>query len=224
MNIFVIIPAYNEDKIISKVVEEIKSSFPEYKIIVIDDGSIDNTFQQALLSSVIVISHLINRGQGAALATGITYALNNNADIAVTFDADGQHDISDLPKIIFPLISNEADVTLGTRFSANNKIPFLRKIVLKLGIIFTWIFSGIKLTDVHNGFRGFNRRALEKIKLKQDRMAHSSEIIDEIKRNNLKFVEIPVKVNYTKYSLSKGQSAIDSFKIVKDLFIKKLNK
>jgi len=223
MNIYIVIPAYNEDQTLTQVLSELKKDYSN--IIVVDDGSTDNTFQQALLAKVVVLSHLINRGQGAALATGINYALEQGADIIVTFDADGQHQVAEIAKIIQPLIEQQVDVVLGSRFlGQQSKIPLFRKIILKMAIIFTWLISGIKLTDAHNGFRAFNRLAAEKIKISQDRMAHSSEIIEEIKRNKLNYKEVPVTISYTKYSLSKGQTFWDSFKIAKDIFFKKIIK
>ena len=225
MNIYIIIPAYNEDKTIGGVISGIRSNYPDYKVVVVDDGSNDNTYQQTLAAGVKVLSHLINRGQGAAIGTGIKYALAKGAEIIITFDADGQHQVADLSKIIRPIIENQAAVVLGSRFlSGTNQIPLLRKIILKLGVIFTRIISGVKLTDAHNGLRAFGRKAAERINITQDRMAHSSEIIEEIKKNKLNFIEVPVTVNYTKYSLQKGQTAFDSLKIVKDILIKKITK
>jgi glycosyltransferase involved in cell wall biosynthesis len=223
MKIFIVIPAYNEDKTLTKVLEEIKNEYSN--IIVVDDGSTDNTYQQALLAKVTVLSHLINRGQGAALKTGIDYSLKQGADIIITFDADGQHQVTDIKDLIQPIINGEAEIVLGSRFlEIKNKIPFWRKVMLKTATVFTRFTSGLKLTDTHNGLRAISRPAAEKIKISQDRMAHSSEIINEIKRNNLKYAEVPVTINYTDYSLAKGQSAFDSVKILKDLVIKKLIK
>lgn len=223
MNIFIIIPAYNEDQTLSQVLTELKKYYQN--IIVVDDGSTDNTYQQALAAEVKVLSHLSNRGQGAAIATGIKYALNQRAEIVVTFDADGQHHVEDIQQLVQPIIKKQVAVVLGSRFlDKKPKIPLIRKIILKSGIIFTWLVSGIKLTDVHNGLRAFSRQAAAVIKIQQDWMAHSSEIIDEIKRNKLSFKEVPVAVSYTKYSLAKGQTAIDTLKIVKDIIFKKIIK
>jgi polyprenyl-phospho-N-acetylgalactosaminyl synthase len=208
---------------LAKILEIIKDEYSN--IVVVDDGSTDNTYQQALVAKVTILSHLINRGQGASLKTGIEYSLKEGADIIVTFDADGQHQVADIKNLIQPIISGEAEIVLGSRFlEIKNKIPFWRKRLLKAATFFTRFSTGLKLTDTHNGLRAFSRLAAEKIKINQDRMAHSSEIINEIKRNNLKYIEVPVTINYTDYSLAKGQSALDSVKILKDLVIKKLTK
>lgn len=221
--VYIVIAAYNEDKTLAQVLSDLKKNYQN--IIVVDDGSTDNTYQQALAAGVTILSHLINRGQGAALATGINYALKVGAEIIITFDADGQHQVADIPMVIKPIVEQKVDVVLGSRFlNPQSTVPFFRKIILKSAIIFTWIISGVKLTDAHNGFRAFSRLAAEKIKINHDRMAHSSEIIEQIKRNKLSFKEVAVTINYTKYSLAKGQSALDSLKIVKDIFFKKIIK
>ncbi|MFH1187242.1 MAG: glycosyltransferase family 2 protein [bacterium] len=224
MNTFIIIPAYNEEKTIAQAVGETKKFG---RVVVVDDGSKDFTKDLAKDAGAEVLSHVINRGQGAALRTGVEYALNNGADIIVHFDADGQHCADDIEKIITPILLNESDVVLGSRFlkdksSAENKIPFARFIVLKSAIIFTRIISGIKITDAHNGFRALSKSAAQKIKITQDGMAHASEILDEIIKNNLKYKEIPVQVKYTDYSKSKGQSSLNFFNILKDLLFSKI--
>ena len=223
MKIFIVIPAYNEDQALNQVLADLKKNYNN--IIVVDDGSKDNTYQQALAANVRVLIHQLNRGQGAALVTGITYALKNHADIIVTFDADGQHNTGDIKNLIEPIINKEVEVVLGSRFLQKpNNIPRFRKLLLKMGILFTWLTSGVKLTDVHNGLRAFSKTAASLIILKQDRMAHSTEIIDEIRRNHLTFKEVPVTINYTKYSLAKGQKALDSLRIAKEIIIRKIIK
>ena len=214
MKIFIVIPALNEAKAIGQVVGELKKS--NYEVVVVNDGSSDATTQAAESAGAVVLNHLVNRGQGAALRTGIVYALHHAADIIVTFDADGQHDANDLAKLIHPVLDHTADVTLGSRFlhGSPSHMPFLRKLVLKTAVVFTKIASGLKVTDTHNGLRAFSREAIEKIKINQDRMAHASEILDEIHRNKLKFVEVPITINYSDYSIAKGQSSFDFAKIL----------
>jgi glycosyltransferase involved in cell wall biosynthesis len=233
MNIFIVIPAYNEESKISSVVGEVKKFG---QVIVVDDGSDDFTKQNALATNVIVLSHIVNRGQGAALQTGMDYALKNGADIIVHFDADGQHDAQEIEKMIKPILLNEADITLGSRFlhpkeaklpigslaSTSCHIPFVRKITLKAGVLFTRFISGIKITDTHNGFRALSRKAAEKIKITQDKMAHASEILDEIIKNNLKYQEVPVQIKYTEYSKAKGQSSWNFINILKEIFLGKI--
>lgn len=218
MRIFIVIPAYNESSVIAKTIADIKKYWEN--IIVIDDGSSDATGCKAEGAGAIVLRHIINRGQGAALRTGINYALSLDADIIVTFDADGQFDAAEIEKIVQPVAFGECDAVLGSRFLTHNKIPFIKKIILTLAIFFTRAITGLNLTDTHNGFRAFSRSAAEKIKIRQDRMAHSSEIIHEIARLNLKYKEIPVTVKYIDYSRRKGQKLSGAWKILFDLIMK----
>ncbi|MFH1565498.1 MAG: glycosyltransferase family 2 protein [bacterium] len=227
MNIFIIIPAYNEEKTIANAVDGVKKFG---RVVVVDDGSKDLTKNLAKNAGAEVLSHIINRGQGAAIRTGIEYALINDADIVVHFDADGQHGANDIEKIITPILLNQSDIVLGSRFLKDNtpdsktKIPLIRFLILKAAIVFTRIISGIKITDTHNGFRALSKNAAQKIKITQDGMAHASEILDEIVKNNLKYKEIPVEIKYTDYSKNKGQSSINSINIIKDLLFGKILK
>ncbi|MCX8147045.1 MAG: glycosyltransferase family 2 protein, partial [Candidatus Woesearchaeota archaeon] len=162
----------------------------------------------------IVLRHIINRGQGASLKTGIDYSLQKKADIIVTFDADGQHKPEEIKDLIRPIINKEADIVLGSRFlGKKSNVPFMKKIVLKLGVVFTFLYSGIWLTDTHNGFRALSRKAAEKIEIRQDRMEHASEIIDEIRKKKLRYKEVPVTIMYSYYARQKGQSPLNSIKI-----------
>lgn len=215
MKIIVIIPAYNEAKKIFNVIQDVKNS--DYDVIVVDDGSHDATVSETQRAGAKVLRHIINRGYGAALSTGNSYALKNNYDIAVHFDADGQHEVGDIKKLIQPIIDREADVVLGSRFKSdpNNtnyirmtRIPLIRKILLKAAVLFTWLVSGVKLTDAHNGLRAFLRQALEKIDCRQDGMSYASEVIDQIAEHNLRYSEVPVTIKYTDYSVAKGESNI----------------
>lgn len=221
-DVFIIIPAYNEEKMIDKVIEGIKKEGFS-NIIVVDDGSTDNTSLAAKKSGAKVLRHVVNLGQGAAIETGLSYARKKNASIIVTFDADGQFLASEIKKVIKPILEKKADIVLGSRFLGKTiNMPFLKKITLKLAIIFTDIFSDIKLTDTHNGFRAFSKKALNKIFINHSQMAHASDIIDQIKRNNLKYEEVPVTVVYSDYSIKKGQSILNGIKIIIDLIFDKI--
>ncbi|HDQ15973.1 MAG TPA: glycosyltransferase family 2 protein [Bacteroidetes bacterium] len=194
-----------------------------HDIVVVDDGSSDKTFDLCKREKVHALRHVINRGQGAALKTGIDYALLRGADIIVTFDADGQHRAEEIKRLTEPIEKGEADAVLGSRFlDSRTKVPFFKKIVLKGGVLFTRAFSGIKLTDTHNGFRALSRRAAQKIEIEQDRMAHASEIIDEIARKKIRFKEVPVTIVYTEYSKAKGQSILNSIRIAAKFLFHKL--
>lgn len=220
MKIFIIIPAFNEEKNIAAAVQNLKNKIPLAELIVIDDCSRDGTFQEARKTGIAVLRHIINRGQGAALQSGNEYALKNRADIIVHFDADGQHRADDIEKLIEPIINNGIDVTLGSRFAGiNNKIPWTKKyFILKPAIIFNRFFTGLKLSDAHNGLRAFSADAAKKVKITQDRMAHATEIITEIKKSGLKYQEVPIKIIYNKY----GQKFSAGFKIIKDLISRKI--
>jgi len=218
MNIFIVIPAYNEGSVIYKNILEIKKYFNN--IVVVDDGSTDNTKEQALASEVKVLRHIINRGQGASLRTGINYALKNGADIIVTFDADGQFNPEEINPLITELNSGQYDIILGSRFKGTSKVPLLKRQVLFLGTLFTKVITGLNISDTHNGFRVLNRRSAESIKIRQDRMAHSSEILHQTSKLKLKYKEMPVTVKYTEYSKHKGQKISGAFKIFFDLIFK----
>ena len=219
--IFAVIAAYNEEKTIFSVIKDLKKYVNT--IVVVDDGSSDQTSKKISGSKVILLRHLINLGQGAALQTGFEYAKRNDADIVVTYDADGQFKASDIPRLIKPILQNKADIVLGSRFLGHAiNIPLTRLITLKLGIIFTFIFSGLRFTDVYNGLRALNKTALQKICITQNRLAHASEILDKIKVCQLRFVEIPVTVKYTDYSKQKGEKNLNALRVFIDLVTRKL--
>ncbi len=211
--VFVVVPAYNEGPAIEQVVAELRREYPN--VVVVDDGSSDETFEAAKRAAPFVLRHLVNRGQGAALQTGIDFALSRGARFVVTFDADGQHCVEDIAAMVEPILRGTCEITLGSRFlgTAEN-VPPSRKLTLRLAILFTRIFNGVKLTDAHNGLRAFSRAAAGRIQIKLDRMAHASELIDQITGSGLPFTEVPVRVRYTEYSLGKGQTARGAVQIV----------
>jgi polyprenyl-phospho-N-acetylgalactosaminyl synthase len=221
--VFIVIPAYNEgDMILSTLNPLIDKG---YKVVVVDDCSTDNTKELIKRLPIFYIRHFVNLGQGAALRTGIEYALSVGAEIAVTFDADGQHDPNDIPAMITPIINSEADITLGTRFQRKEDtlaIPYIRRQVLKAAVIFNRVMTGLKLTDAHNGFRALNRQAMEHMLITENRMAHATEILLLIKRNKLRYKEIPVHIKYTDFSISKGQKSMNAFNIAIDVILKKI--
>lgn len=219
--VFVVIPAYNEEFMIDKVIKDLKKH--NYKnIVVVDDGSSDKTYEAASKHKIHVLKHVINLGQGAALKTGIDYALLQGADIIVTFDADGQHQAKEIERMINPIKKKEVEVTLGSRFlSDGSKIPALRRLYLKIGVLVLFVMYGIKLTDSHNGFRAFSRKALQKIELRANQMEHASEIPEQIKRKRIKFKEIPVNIRYTDYSIKHGQKSSNAFKIFFKMILRK---
>ncbi len=203
--IFVIVPAYNEEKKIGRVISGLFSQGFK-NIVVVDDGSSDDTFGVAKSAGAIVLRHEINRGQGAALQTGNEYVLVGGADTVVHFDADGQFDPADIAKALPVMKDKNVEVVLGSRFLDNrSQMPWTKKhIVLPIARFINYFLTGLKLTDVHNGFRILSRRALQKINISQDRMAHNSEIVKQIKKNNLSYLEYPVEVTYNEYGQGVG--------------------
>lgn len=222
-SVWVICPAYNEGVTIVRVVTDLIRR--GYKVVVVDDGSCDGTPHLVSKVATAVISHSINLGQGAALKTGIDYAMSQGADIFVTFDADGQHRDSDIPRLLEALARERADFALGSRFLGQwRNVPPLRRSVLRLATLFTRMTTGLRLTDTHNGLRAFTCRGAAALRLRQNRMAHASEILAEIARSGLRYVEVPVTIDYTAYSLAKGQRAGDFVMILLDLFARKLHR
>lgn len=218
--IFCIIPAYNEEKSIAEVIKRVKKEVSQ--AVVVDDCSSDQTFMIASEAGAVVLRHAVNRGQGASLQTGIDHALRNGAGYLVHFDADGQFLAEEIKDVLGPLLSDEADVVLGSRFlEKKSDIPrFKKHIIMPLARLANQIFLGINMTDPQSGFRAFNRSASEKIIIEQDRMAHCSEILTKIHANKLRIKEVPISVVYHDF----GQRLSGGFKILKELFLGSLIK
>ncbi|HPH96015.1 MAG TPA: glycosyltransferase family 2 protein [Anaerolineaceae bacterium] len=221
--VWVVIPAYNEERVIAQTLEKFAGT--PYRIVVVDDGSTDQTAAEASQFNITVLRHMVNLGQGAALQTGITYALSfPQTKAIVTFDADGQHCVEEIASMLKPL-DEGVQVVLGTRFAAGAKtikMPFTRRIILKLAVIFTRFTTGLKITDTHNGFRAFSVEGAKGLKIRQNKMAHASEILSYIGKSKLKYREVPVTINYTSYSLKKGQSLFNSLNIFWEIISEKL--
>lgn len=213
-SIWVVVPAFNEQASIGRVVAEVRQH--QFSVVVVDDGSTDETGEAARRAGAIVLRHVVNRGQGAALQTGIVFALLRGADCVVTFDADGQHRVEDINVVVEPIRQGRADIVLGSRFleDRGDTIPTARRWLLRMAVVFTRLVNRVRLTDTHNGLRAFSRRAAERIELQLDRMAHATELLDQIRESGLPFCEVPVQIRYTDYSLAKGQSARGAFRIV----------
>ncbi|MDD4333343.1 MAG: glycosyltransferase family 2 protein [Patescibacteria group bacterium] len=223
MKIYCIIPAYNEEKNILKVINEVTLLVDE--VVVVDDASTDKTVEilkNNIFKNLIILEHPINRGQGAALQTGNEYAIKNGADIIVHFDADGQFVADEIKDIVKPIINGEADVVLGSRFlEKKSAIPFFKKtVIMPMARLVNKIFLGIDLTDPQSGFRAMSRNAAEKINIEQDRMAHCSEILAKTFSQKLRVKEVAIHVIYYNF----GQKFSDGIKILKELFIGSLVK
>ncbi len=222
-SIWVVVTAYNESSVISEVVKGIRQG--GYSVVVVDDASSDDTGDRALSAGARVLRHPINLGQGAALQTGIAFALRNEAQYIVTFDGDGQHRPEDIASLTDALMRHQADFALGSRFLGNAlDLPRLRRAILRLAVLFTRLTTGLKVTDAHNGMRAMTRRGASYIRLRQNRMAHASEILDQIARSKLAYVEVPVTIVYTAYSLQKGQRISNSVSILIDLLTRRLHR
>jgi len=221
-NIFIVIPCYNEIRLIRATVLSLLSL--QYEIVIVDDGSSENIKDEISDLRIHYIRHFVNLGQGASLQTGTDYALQNGANYVAHFDADGQHRREDLEKMIDLIKEGNIDVVLGSRFLTSesfDQIPKVRKYILQVARIINVCFSGLWLTDAHNGLRVLNKRTATSIRLKENRMAHATEILQQIKTKKLNWREVSVKINYTKYSQEKGQSNWNALNILFDLIIRK---
>lgn len=221
--VWIVVPAYNEASSIAGVIKGLKNA-GYHNILVVNDGSKDKTGAVASESGAVVLDHLINRGQGAALRTGIHFvAKQYHPKVIVTFDADGQHKPSDIPALIAPVLAGKVDIVLGSRFlQPNSSVPMLRRLILRCGVTFTNIISQINLTDTHNGLRALGEKAYSLIEIHHRGMEHASEIIDEISHHRLRYAECPVTIIYSDYSLQKGQKTSNFIRIALKIILKKL--
>lgn len=221
MKVIAVMPAYREAGRISEAISSIRPLVDE--VVVIDDGSGDETADRARSAGARTFVHAINRGQGAALRTGTEAALKRGAEIILHIDADGQHDPAFIPALIAPLRERAADVVFGSRFLGvkSEGMPLLRRGVLAAGRVFSSLALGIprRVTDPQSGMRAMTADAARALDFRQDRMAHCSEILRLVTRSDLRWVEIPVRIRYTPETLAKGNRTTDAFKIVWELLL-----
>lgn len=219
--VYVVVPAYNEGSAVYDVVRELRSQYSN--VVVVDDGSHDATSAEAKRGGAIVLRHVLNRGQGAAIQTGIDFSVKRGADVVVTFDADGQHRVEDIDRLLAALDKDNADIAIGSRFlDLQSNVPALRRLMLRMATMFMRITSGVALSDAHNGLRAIRGSAAARIHLTIDGMAHASEIVDQIYRLHLRVTEVPVVIHYSEYSLRKGQSSLAAFRIAFDYLMKRI--
>ena len=220
-DVWLVVPVFNEETVIADVLAHVLRTFPN--VVCVDDGSKDNSAARILGSGAHLLRHPINLGQGAALQTGLSYALSRpRAEYFVTFDADGQHQVEDVETMIGVLRTKEADVVLGSRFLGEaHDVPALKKLVLKTAAALSGNSRRLGLTDAHNGLRAFNRAVAEKVDITQAGMAHASELVDFLARSNFRVREVPVTIKYTEYSMSKGQSLLNGVNIMFDLALRR---
>ena len=225
MHLIVVIPAYNEEETLKKVLDSVKKAAPSAGIVVVDDGSKDRTYSIAAAEKAIVCRHLINRGLGASLATGITCALEEGADIIVTFDADLQHDAEDINRLIKPIRENSSDAVIGSRFLNKEdlaRMPLVKKLGNSFLTFFTNKLGDLAISDSQSGLRAFNRRAAERLIIICDRYEVSSEILMILGRNNFRITEIPMKALYDERSIRKGTTIRSGIQIIVGLMLKKV--
>jgi glycosyltransferase involved in cell wall biosynthesis len=213
---WVIVPAFNEAGVVRRSVASLRTRFAH--VVVVDDGSGDDTAAEAQAAGAIVLRHAVNVGQGAALQTGIDYVLKQGAEYVATFDADGQHQVEDLVAMLAALQGATFDIVLGSRFLGHAEgLPFARRLVLKAAVLFTNLTTGLRLTDAHNGLRVMTASAARRLRIRQDGMAHASELIAQLGRLGLRYSEVPVTITYSAYSIGKGQRLSNSLRILRDL-------
>ena len=221
VKVFIIIPAYNESAAITSVIKDIRAASKEWQMVVVDDGSSDRTAELAETAGAVVLRHLVNRGQGAALKTGTEYAIMAGAEVVVHFDADGQFSAVDIPAVIAPLTAGEAQVVFGSRFLSapggkKSNIPWFKKhVILGLARLINKIFLGVSLSDPQTGCRAFSKEAAVKLNWQQDKMAHCSEIMRLAVKNNLRVREVPITVVYHSF----GQHFSGGVKILEEFFL-----
>lgn len=223
-NTYVIIPVFNEAFAVKNVIDSVLKTYPN--VVCVNDGSTDQSMEIIKNTKAHLVNHPVNLGAGAALQTGIDFALlDKKAKYFITIDADGQHNIEDATSMLKFLEKNKIDIVIGSRFwGKTQNMTIFKKTLLKLAAIFSSSVSGVNLSDPHIGLRVFNRKFAEKLNLSMPDFSHASELVDRIKENKNSYAEMPVTVTYTKYSKSKGQPMLNAVNISFDVLINKLLK
>lgn len=219
-SIFVVVPAFNESSMIGATLQGLVGT--GHSVVVVDDCSRDDTGLIARRYPVSVLKHPFNMGQGAALQTGTVFALQQGAGIVVHFDADGQHDPSDIDRVIRPLLEDQADLVLGSRFlraADSDTVPRNKRWLLKSAIVVNGLLTGVWLSDAHNGFRALSRRAATEVVIRENGYTHASEILLQARQKGLRIAEVAVRVHYSEYAIAKGQPLSNAAGILMDLII-----
>ena len=221
--VFVVIPAYEEASALAAAIDPLLEL--GYSVVVVDDGSADETWAVAAGLGVHAVRHCVNLGQGAALQTGTSYSLACGARYIVHFDGDGQHSAEEIESLLAPLRDGRAVIALGSRFKRAQDIaavPPRKRVLLRLAVLVNWVLTGVRLTDAHNGFRALSRRAASVIDLRSNRFEHATELLDQIREQELSHIEVPTLVRYTEYSMAKGQSMWNALNILFDFALGRL--
>jgi polyprenyl-phospho-N-acetylgalactosaminyl synthase len=202
--VWILVRAYNEEPRIAGPLSALCAEWPN--VLVVDDGSTDGTADAVRAHPVWLVRHLVNLGAGAALVTGIRFALQHGAEAIVTFDADGQHDAADIETLLAPLARGEADIVFGSRFLGKAVgMPPGRRLLLGAAVLVTRVLYGFSMTDAHNGMRAMSRAAASKLRITMNRMEYASELLESVREEHLSWTEVPVTIHYTAESLAKGQ-------------------
>jgi glycosyltransferase involved in cell wall biosynthesis len=224
-DVWLVVPLYNEATVIADVVRRARQAFP--KVVCVDDGSSDDSAALAEAAGARVVRHPVNLGQGAALQTGFDYILTDpEMRYAVTFDADGQHQLEDVLVMLERIRRGDVDVVFGSRFLDERTRPSaLKRLVLRLAVIYTNLTTKTQLTDAHNGLRVLSREVVERIDITQNRMAHASELVAQIGSMRIhgkpvSLAEEPVHILYSDYSRAKGQSLWNAVNILAELLLR----
>lgn len=216
-DVWIVIPAFNEASVIGDVISDVRSVFGN--VVCVDDGSRDDTSDRAHQAGAHVVRHPVNLGQGAAIQTGVEYARNRpGANVFATFDADGQHRVKDVVRMIDRLTAEDLDIVIGTRFGdrAPERMPKLKRLLLPIIAKLSPASRKLHLTDAHNGLRVFDRTVADGLNLTMNGMAHASEFVALIVENHWRVAEEPVEILYTDYSMSKGQPLVNGVNIIFD--------
>jgi glycosyltransferase involved in cell wall biosynthesis len=219
-DVWLVVPLYNEAQVIGDVVRSARHTFPN--IVCVDDGSADDSAALASAAGAVVVRHPVNLGQGAALQTGFEYALSvPSMRWVVTFDADGQHQVGDVVQMLDKARAEHLDAVFGSRFlDDRTQAGTLKKLVLRMAVGYTNLTTHTKLTDAHNGLRLLSRDVVARIDITQNRMAHASELVQQIGAMDIRYAESPVHILYTDYSRAKGQSLWNAVNILAELILR----
>ena len=221
-DVWIVVPAFHEATIIGDVITDVRSVFDH--VVCVDDGSRDDTAAAALRAGAHVVRHPVNLGQGAAIQTGVEYArAQPGAQVFATFDADGQHQVKDVVRMIDRLSAEDVDLVIGTRFAEPGIVtgtPFHKRVVLRTAALLSPHSRKLGLTDAHNGLRVFNRTVADGLNITMNGMSHASEFITLAYENRWRVTEEPVEILYTEYSMSKGQPLLNGVNIIFDGFLR----
>ncbi|MPZ81710.1 MAG: glycosyltransferase [Actinophytocola sp.] len=219
-DVWLVVPVYNEATVIAGVVQEARKTFPN--VVCVDDGSKDGSADLIRRSGAHLVRHPVNLGQGAAIQTGVEYArAQPGAQYFVTFDADGQHQVEDVGRMVQRLRDEPLDIVVGTRFHGDTEhIPFIKRFVLKTVVMLSPTLRKLELTDAHNGLRVFTKKVADDLNITLNGMGHASQIVEMIARRGWRVGEEPVTILYTEYSMAKGQSMINGVNILFDTLLR----